>query len=109
MAAQRLHMGGHEAAYACSEAAFGCRGVAFGCTGAIYGSHAADMHYMLHLTGLGWTARILGVCPDGGSQGGLGPLIHHQDEGSRIKDEPSQGSRMKNAPRLEATDGKTVK
>ena len=76
MAAQRLQMAAHGAPYGCSEAAFGCRGVAFCCTGAVYGSHAADMQYMLHLAGPGWAARILRRCPDGGSQGGLGPLTY---------------------------------
>ena len=55
MGAQRVLMAAHGAIYGCSEAAFGCRGVAFCCTGAVYGSHAADMQYMLHLAGPGWS------------------------------------------------------
>ena len=103
MAAQRLHMAAHGAAYGCSEATFGGREAAFCCTGAVYGSHAADMQYMLHLAGLGWQpgsrehAKLREL-------GGLGPLILHpgwgiKDQGSTIKD---QGGRMLMNCRLKA-------
>ena len=73
MAAQRLQMAAHGAAYGCSEVAFGCREVAVCCTGNVYGSHAADMQYVLHLAGPGWGPGRERTRPGEGNWVILGP------------------------------------
>ena len=100
MAAPRLQIAAHGAAYDRSEAAFGCRGVAFCCTGAVYGSHAADMQHMLHLAGPGWAARILRTCQVEASWAVWGPYLTAW--GWRFKAEiyHNAGSRPKDAHEL---------